>query len=353
LSSAPVNLNTDSTDGNKVIVDRIIAIWGFTEAAFGGILHALKIPFTGLFIGSIAVILITLISHYSKDKLTILRATIIVLLVKGLLSPHTPVTAYFAVFLQGFIGYLIFSFVKFETPAALLLGFISLLLSAFQKFIITTLFFGMTFWKSIDLFTDYVFSQVKIFNGHQAVSSSIVLVSLYTLVHVIAGLIAGAKAVKFPQKLNSPEMQALKKQFHQSDIEAIALNKERKKKSWWKKPSSVALILFLLILLGLTYFFPLAGKSQAYDIAVMILRAIVLFGAWYLLLSAPVKIFLSKLMEKNKFRYAGEIDRITGTFPVFRRVISHCWKNSADYKGIKRMRKFISNSIVLLLICDL
>jgi hypothetical protein len=353
LNSTPGNISNDTEEANKLIVDRIIAMWGFTEAAFGGILHALKIPFTGLFIGSIAVILITLISHYSKDKFAILKATIIVLLVKGLLSPHTPVTAYFAVFLQGFIGYLIFSFVRFEAPAALLLGFISLLFSAFQKFLITTLFFGMTFWKSIDLFTDYVFSQIKIFNVHQTVSTSFVLVSLYTLVHVIAGLSAGAKAIQFPKKINSPQMQALKKQFHLADIETITMNRDGKKKVWWKKPSRIALMVFLILLLLLTYFFPLTGKSQAYDIAVMILRAIVLFAAWYLLLSAPVRIFLMKLMEKNKFKYAGEIERITGTFPVFRRVISHCWKNSADCKGIKRMRKFISDSIVLLLICDL
>lgn len=349
-----VNLDSNISSENKLIVDRIIAIWGFTEAAFGGILHALKIPFTGLFIGSIAVILITLIAHYSKSKSDILKATIIVLVIKGIVSPHTPVTAYFAVFLQGLLGYAIFSLIKFETPAALLMGFLSLIFSAFQKLIVTTLFFGFEFWKSIDLFTDYIFSQIKIVHRPESVSASVVLISLYTLIHIIAGITAGIKAVKFPSKLSTDEMIRLKMEFQNSGADLTGLNNRNgKKRAWWKKPSRILLASFFALLMALTYFFPLGGKNHTYDIAVMILRAVVIFAVWYLLLSMPVRMFLKKIIDKNKFKYAGEIDRITGMFPQFRKVISHCWRNSDGYRGIKRIRKFISDSIVLLLICDL
>ena len=46
---------------------RITALWGFSEATLGGILHAFKIPFTGLFVGSAAVIFISLIAHFTNE----------------------------------------------------------------------------------------------------------------------------------------------------------------------------------------------------------------------------------------------------------------------------------------------
>ena len=38
----------------------------------------------------------------------IIKSTLIVLLVKLLVSPHTPLTAYFAVTIQGILGYFLF-----------------------------------------------------------------------------------------------------------------------------------------------------------------------------------------------------------------------------------------------------
>ena len=101
---------------NSIIIWRITALWGFSESALGGILHAFKIPVTGLFVGSAAVIFITLIAYFSHEtsdtllrKGTILKATFTVLIIKGFVSPYTPVTAYFAVLLQGFMGEILFS----------------------------------------------------------------------------------------------------------------------------------------------------------------------------------------------------------------------------------------------------
>ena len=88
---------------------RITALWAFSESAFGGILHALAIPFRGLFISSAAVLFISLIALFSKSSKEILKATLIVILIKALVSPHSPLAAYFAVSLQGVLGYLLFS----------------------------------------------------------------------------------------------------------------------------------------------------------------------------------------------------------------------------------------------------
>ena len=82
-------------------VERITALWALSEAALGGVLHALHFPLTGLLINSASVIYIVLIAFYSRQAGAILRATMVVLIVKGIVSPHTPLTAYLAVFVQG------------------------------------------------------------------------------------------------------------------------------------------------------------------------------------------------------------------------------------------------------------
>ncbi len=83
-----------SSNTKNLPVERITAMWALSEAALGGILHAFKIPLTGLFVNGSAVIFIALIAYYAQKSGAILRATLIVLLVKGGVSPHTPINAY-------------------------------------------------------------------------------------------------------------------------------------------------------------------------------------------------------------------------------------------------------------------
>ena len=123
---------------------RLTAMWGFSEAAFGGILHAFKIPFTGIFVGGAAVIFISLIAYYSPNKTQIIKSTFVVLLIKGMVSPHTPITAHLAVLMQGLIGQALFYSRSYYKTSAFILGVVTLLLSGMQKIIIVTLVFGNT-----------------------------------------------------------------------------------------------------------------------------------------------------------------------------------------------------------------
>lgn len=99
---------------------RVIALWVICEGVAGDIIHGLNIPFSGMIISGCAVVCICLIGHYSGQmnstrqsnnqteivrttaKGAILKATIIVCIFKMILSPHTPHTAYFAVFFKGY-----------------------------------------------------------------------------------------------------------------------------------------------------------------------------------------------------------------------------------------------------------
>ncbi len=331
---------------------RIIALWGFSEAAFGGILHALQIPLTGMFIGSAAVIFITLIAHYSKNKSSILQATITVIIIKAVISPHTPLAAYFAVVLQGLLGYFFFSFIRFEKIAALLLGFFSLLFSALQKFILLTIVFGNTLWESIDDFVNYILAQVNLTFFEHSLSFSILLIGIYTLVHIGVGVYVGIKAPLLPAKLKDKTYLFTDtfKNYLTEDI--FQKQKARTQKRWWKRITGIVLLAFFVLLMILSYFSNDFGQNRAYEIFIMLLRSIVVTFFWFVILSPYIVKWFNELIEKNKFQRASEINQVTGLFPEFRRIINYTWKASASLNNFTRLRKFFSDSLVLLLITN-
>src|SRR5690349_19440211 len=93
---------------SSVIYYRLIALWAVCEAMLGGIIHGLKIPVSGLVIGSCAVTCISLIGWYYPVKGAILKATLFVAICKMILSPQASFPAYIAVFFQGILGELLF-----------------------------------------------------------------------------------------------------------------------------------------------------------------------------------------------------------------------------------------------------
>ena len=50
-----------------VAIQRLTALWAFSESGLGGIMHALKIPFTGLVVGGMSVIMISFIAQLSAN----------------------------------------------------------------------------------------------------------------------------------------------------------------------------------------------------------------------------------------------------------------------------------------------
>jgi hypothetical protein len=82
---------------NSGIIIRITALWAFSEAFLGGILHGFKIPFAGLALSLVAAICMSLLAVHDNKRGVILKATLVVIAVKFILSPHTPPMAYVAV----------------------------------------------------------------------------------------------------------------------------------------------------------------------------------------------------------------------------------------------------------------
>ncbi|MBU0559351.1 MAG: hypothetical protein KKG93_07220 [Bacteroidetes bacterium] len=343
--------NTNHLNENEI--RRVTALWAFSEAAFGGILHALRIPLTGIFIGSAAVMFITLLSYYSSDKKNILRATIVVVIVKALISPHTPLTAYFAVFLQGIMGYSLFSLFKSHKISAFILGLFSLLYSAFHRVIILTVVFGAALWQSLDEFAKFILLQLGIAESETVFSFSFLLIGLYVSLHLAAGIYIGIKAGKLDKWLESKRPQ-IEGSFTDNYYNAVFEKKNKgKRKYWWKRPSGIVLITFLLAALLISYFSPAFNENRTVEILIMIFRSVVILFLWFVVIAPLAAKLFKKIIEKKKFEKASEINFITNLFPRIQQVINYCWKSTTHLKGITRFKKFLSDSLAMLLILEI
>ncbi len=344
--------NNFQLSDNNISILKITALWAFSESAFGGILHALTIPLRGLFISSAAVLFISLIALFSKNKKEILKSTLIVLLIKALVSPHTPLTAYFAVTLQGLLGYLLFLPKRFFRISALLLGVLTLFFSGIQKIIVLTILFGNTLWKSINIFVNQVANEFLSLGLHPDIHYGYLLIVVYVTLHLSAGVIVGLYAGSLPKRINFFSRQMKNLNLDSSESQLPRKEKKGKKKSWLLRPTGIIILTILIVVLIYSYYNPYKSELASLDIIIMLIRSIVLTVLWYALLAPFVrKMFQKFISGKNSF-YSKEIDEILNLFPHFKRVVGFCWKESKKKNGFKRIYYFLSTSFYYLLLSE-
>jgi len=338
----------------KIAVGRVTALWAFSEAALGGILHALKIPFTGLFIGGAAVVFISLIAYLSNNHRAILKSTLIVIVVKAIVSPYTPVNAYFAVALQGVIGFLLFFNNNNYKLKAIFLGLITSILSGFQKIIILTIVFGNTLWDSIDLFADYIISLIGFMHfSDDSFSLSAILITSYILLHFAGGITFGIFAAKVPGWL-------VKKSNDENYLNKISLKKDyelkskkRVKRVWWKRKSGIAIFAFSFGMIILTYLIPDLDENLILKIVIMLLRSIFVMIFWTFIISPFILKYFNKFVKKRRSEYSEEIDGIIFLFPYFKARLKTIMREAKEYSGLEKIKYIFSNSFYSLLTGDI
>lgn len=319
---------------------KLILLWAFSESALGGMLHALRIPLTGLFVGGSAVIFISLIAHYSNNKTSILKATLLVLIVKFVVSPYTPLPAYFSVFAEGLLGLFFFNILNLKKAAPILLGFFALLFSSFQKIIIFTVLFGMTFWESIDVFMTFVFKQLSI-TSELDISFSYLIISIYIFVHILGGILAGIVANKIPGWVVSFS--------HDINFDKIVPTEgseqkktKRKKKFWYQKASGIVFISIALLLILLSYTTTAFDSNLPLKISVMFVRSIAITGVWFILIAPYAMKLLQKILNKKRSDYTDEIENIVNLLPEMRAAVKYSWNESNKKSGLSRLKLFLS-----------
>lgn len=333
---------------NHIPLTRLTALWALSESMLGGLLHAAHVPFRGMIISSAAVIIICIIAYYAERRGEILKATIIVLLIKAAVSPHTPVAAYGSVFLQGLLGEAFFFSKRFYAISSIVLGLVVGILTGLQRLITLTLIFGINFWDAINQFLNYVINEFFISSSETSTFNfSLVLMVLYVLIHLLFGLAAGLFASTMPVKINSESA----KDLIISEINLLSSNeseavRKTKHKLWWSKPSYLLIFIFSGGLLIISYTNPQAIRLDKNSILVMLIRSVLIMFIWFYFLSPILLTIIKRLLHKRQNEYTNEITSMINHFPIYKSAAAVIWRLSAKHKGFRRLNYFMVTLII-------
>jgi hypothetical protein len=324
----------------------LTALWAFSESVVGGILHGFKVPLSGAWLSGFAAILISLMSLFSTRG-EILKASIIVIIIKVTISPYTPLTAHIAVFLQGCLGEVFFLSKRFYKISAVLFAVTIIILSGIQRILILTILFGNTLWKSIDTYANIVISELFGNKNLKIFSASIVIISAYIFIHLVMGLVVGFIAGKLPPWINNNISDENMVNADFSEYDAKFPEVKRKKKRWWNKKSGRVFLSVLLLMVIYSYFHPELGKSYTIELIIMIVRSFVILFLWFTLVSPLLYKVFRKIIDKKQIRYISQTDKIISTFPELKRILFFNWKRSQEFKGYLRIKFFVTATLIM------
>jgi len=316
------------TSGSLVYY-RLIALWALNEAMLGGVIHGLKIPVSGLVVGSCAVICISLIAWYVPRKGAIIKATIIVAVFKMMLSPQAPPPAYIAVFFQGLMGELLFFNKRWFKLSCLLLAVLSLVESGLQRILVLTIVYGNDLWKVINDSINRLTKQKT------AVNYSLLIGGGYVFLHLIAGFIVGWWASLLPNKISKWNEDQWNKIVLANDKTAI-VPVSKKRRRGLKRGLFIAWI--ILILLYAQSIFRIGDPLLPRHISLKILvRSVIIVLTWYFILGPLLKQLLHYWLQKKQAKAGQDISAVWDILPSTRHLIVESWKRSAGSKGLRRI----------------
>lgn len=309
-----------SQNNNSIVITRLTALWALSECALGGIMHAMKIPFTGIFVGGLAVICIALIAFHADSVFKeVTKATIVVLMIKAGVSPHTPVPAYIAVSFQGLLGTIIFSLSKNFKTTAPVYGCVAIAESAIQKFLFTTLIFGKSVWVALDIFVKSVLKDLHLPNDF---SFSFWMVTLYIVIYAAWGLMLGFFISGMPAALEEIKNEKLKIEKQPT------IFIERNKRFKW--------LSYLLIMSFIAIVFFLEGKMN--HILYIVLRSLAVTMLLFVIVR-PIIVSLINYLGKNKKE---DISKVMNLLPAIRSYVKPSFMLSKkSFKGLKRYKYFV------------
>jgi hypothetical protein len=320
---------------NTHTITRLTALWALSESGLGGLMHALKIPFTGFFLGGFAIVIITLMAQITENKVrTIIQATLLVILIKAAASPHSPPMAYIAVGFQGLIGALFFRFIPFTRFAAILFGGVALLESAVQKFLVTTLIFGQSIWEALDAFVSAVLKDLSLFYQF---SFSFWLIAVYSFIYVVWGMILGNWASGLFNFLLSRKTAVLQ-QYYSLHANQQDLSPEIKRKGNRKIWVTFGMLAFII----LVFLWQGSNHKAFYAIS----RTLAALALLFYVITPVVSWLMQKWVAKHKG--SSSFTNLLEVLPELRSDVKpalHIAKQM--HKGLFVYKAFVENLIIL------
>ncbi|MBL7719143.1 MAG: hypothetical protein JNL72_09945 [Flavipsychrobacter sp.] len=313
-------------------INRLTALWALGESGLGGWMHALRLPFTGIFVGGFAVLVIGLIAHYSTNRAQqILKATLLVLLVKAAVSPHSPPPAYIAVSFQGLIGALMFGLMPRFKLVPLLFGMLAMLESALQMVLMKTIVYGMAIWQALDMFFGKIAKELHLGHG---IPFSLWIIGAYCGGYALWGLILGVWMNRLPKQLEL-RGQAIKAEADELQQAEANITVSRK-----QKRNTRMLITFAI--LGFIASVFLASGSDTSKAVYIIARTVAVLLLIYYLVMPITKWLLQKFIDKQQEKNRAEMQSLIDQLPELRSYLRPAYTiASRQHRGLKRYREFV------------
>ncbi|MGI8598141.1 MAG: hypothetical protein ACR2KB_02695 [Chitinophagaceae bacterium] len=319
-----------SNEQRVIAVQRLTALWAFAESGLGGLLHALKLPFTGLMVGGMAVILITFIAFFSKGNYkTILQSLLIVLIIKAAVSPHTPFPAYIAVSFQAVAGFILFSLLSVNFVSILFFGIIAMVQSAVQKLLILTFFFGTSFWKAANELGNYIAKQFSL----SSLEGSYWLVGIYFFIYLSGGVVISFTAFNMIKKFSFDSGASVYSDQQPIQQESLPIRKKGTNKRLY-----FIFSFFVLLSIVLYIFTPKEEASlQVLKTLIWTFTAIIV---WYIILNPLLAKLIRNVLRQKRNVYTKQVDETLSFLPVIKHISATAWMRSKNSSG-NRIKNFI------------
>lgn len=333
----------EKINAQSLIYYRLIALWALAEAMLGGIIHGLKIPVSGLVVGSCAVLCICMIAWYNPKKGAILKATIIVAIFKMMLSPHSPPPAYVAVFFQGLVGELLFWHRRLYALSCVLLAILSLLESGFQRILMLTIVYSEDFWVVVNEFINRLTKQ------KQPTNYSLWIGIGYLTLHLIVGLLIGLLAAILPGRIvrwSREERNRIDPITNVATPYYIRPRRKKKLRVWLFVIWVILIIIYFQSLLEVGT--PLLPSHISLQILV---RSVIIVLTWFFILAPLLKKGMHAWLQKRKSRFRYDVQRVLQLLPSTMQLVAQSWKEARDMsphnpRGWKRLTNTVKKIFV-------
>jgi hypothetical protein len=314
----------------------LTALWALVESGFGGMMHALHLPFTGIFLGGFSVIIISLIAHFETNSYKkIIQATFIVMAIKASVNPLTSPFAYIAVAFQGFLGAGLYAIGSRNLLIHLLFSIFAMLESAFQKLLVATIWYGDSWHIALDKLIGSILKSINISTESRY---ALIVVVIYLSLYAIWGVVLGIWIHRLPQKIHN--------RMHAFDDIMPSLEDQHIEKKRKRRLPIILLSIAMVLLIG----FLVPSKNPWIESLTLLIRTTSIVLIWMFVITPLWRKFVVKQLVNRDDENTQHIkDRIPYLSMHVKPLYS---KVSKEHKGIHKYSEFVLGLIVISLKFD-
>ena len=318
---------------SKIAIYRLTALWAFVECGLGGILHAFKLPITGLVVGGIAITIISVIRSLSGPDFrgNILKALSVVIVIKATITPHAGITAYMAVAFQGLCAVIIYSIIPSFKVSTILHSMISMVESAIQKVLVLLILYGETLLRAIDQLGRWVGNILDV--PVNQISYSII--GAYAVGFAIWGLMVGWIAIRLTSSIHSQLHNARYAVKIGRSTSTIMGASPRKKAGYF--------LIFTLMAALFIFSFFIEKSNEGW---MLILRVIVILILFYKIIGPLLANLLSRFIKKYRSGNSGYINYVLDALPYSGSIARKAWAENKNWPFLKRINQFMIDVVM-------